>query len=93
VIVRRKLTSVFQTEMFAMTEMAYVLTRMVQCFKSIESRDRSEWKERFGVNLSSLNGVKVELTARKRGCECKPSICSGPANGFFIFRFDSAIYH
>jgi hypothetical protein len=49
-----------------MTEMAYVLTRMVQCFKSMESRDRTEWKEKFGVNLSSYNGVKVGLTARDR---------------------------
>jgi hypothetical protein len=49
-----------------MTEMAYVVTRMVQCFESIESRDKNEWKERLGVNLSSLNGVKVGLTARER---------------------------
>jgi len=56
----------FKPEVFAMTEMAYVITRMVQCFESIESRDKNEWKERLGVNLSSLNGVKVGLTARER---------------------------
>ena len=51
--------------MFAMTEMAYVIARVVQSFKNIESRDKSEWKERFGVNLSSQNGVKVALVARE----------------------------
>jgi hypothetical protein len=49
-----------------MTEMAYVVARIVQNFKSIESRDQSEWKERLGVNLSSLNGVKVALVAREK---------------------------
>lgn len=52
--------------MFAMTEIAYVVARMVQSFKSVESRDPGEWKEKFGVNLSSLNGVKVALAAREK---------------------------
>jgi hypothetical protein len=49
-----------------MTEMAYVVARMVQTFKNIESRDKSEWKERLGVNVSSQNGVKVGLVAREK---------------------------
>jgi hypothetical protein len=53
-------------EMFAMTEMAYVTARMVQIFRQMESKDNREWRERFGVNLSSENGVKVALTRREK---------------------------
>jgi hypothetical protein len=42
------------------------ITRMVQTFESIESRDNTEWKERLLVALSSFNGVKVGLVAREK---------------------------
>lgn len=44
-----------------MTEVAYVIARVVYISKSIESRDNSQWKVRLVLNLSSQSGIKVGL--------------------------------
>lgn len=47
---------------YALTEAGYVIVRMAQEFRILESRDAGEWVESRGLTLTSLNGVKVSLT-------------------------------
>lgn len=48
-------------EDFAMREVAYVLVRMVQEFKSIESKDDGPWIEQLSMACRSKNGAKVVM--------------------------------
>lgn len=49
-------------QQFAITEMSYVIVRIVQSFKRIEPRDERPWVEKLGLSLSSYHGAKVALT-------------------------------
>ncbi|KIX08674.1 uncharacterized protein Z518_03331 [Rhinocladiella mackenziei CBS 650.93] len=46
---------------YALTEVAYVLVRMVQEFAAMESADPGPWEESLALTLCSRNGVKVRL--------------------------------
>ncbi|KAH7067508.1 putative cytochrome P450 alkane hydroxylase [Paraphoma chrysanthemicola] len=46
---------------FALTEVEYVLVRMVQSFSVLESRDDGPWEESLALTLCSRNGAKVCL--------------------------------
>lgn len=48
---------------FALTEAEYVLVRMVQEFRTLESQDAGPWEESLALTLCSRNGTKVCLTA------------------------------
>ncbi|KAI9713355.1 MAG: hypothetical protein M1828_001448 [Chrysothrix sp. TS-e1954] len=47
---------------YALTEVGYVVVRMVQEFRSLESRDSGPWEESLTLTLCSRNGTKVCLT-------------------------------
>ena len=47
---------------YALTEVGYVLVRMAQEFRVLESRDRGPWEESLTLTLCSRNGTKVALT-------------------------------
>ncbi|KAH0542844.1 hypothetical protein FGG08_002798 [Glutinoglossum americanum] len=49
-------------QQFALTEASYTLVRLVQEFKSLESRDPEPWKEQLTLTCSSGNGALVALT-------------------------------
>ncbi|KAL4881318.1 cytochrome P450, partial [Aspergillus karnatakaensis] len=46
---------------YALTEVSYVLVRMVQEFKGLESKDDGEWVENLALTLCPKGGVKVRL--------------------------------
>jgi predicted lipid-binding transport protein (Tim44 family) len=46
---------------FGLNEVAYVLVRMVQKYRTIKSEDSGDWVEGDGIALESKNGVKVTL--------------------------------
>ncbi|RAH67142.1 cytochrome P450 [Aspergillus aculeatinus CBS 121060] len=46
---------------YALTEASYVLVRMVQEFRGLESRDPGPWEESRGLTLCSRNGTRVGL--------------------------------
>ncbi|KAF9891256.1 hypothetical protein FE257_004820 [Aspergillus nanangensis] len=46
---------------YALTEISYVLVRMVQEFAGLESRDPEPWREKLSLTLCPLNGTKVRL--------------------------------
>ena len=46
---------------FALTEAAYVMTRLLQHFQSIEPRDDKPWSELLTLTMAIRNGVKVGL--------------------------------
>ncbi|GFN17139.1 hypothetical protein AtubIFM55763_002968 [Aspergillus tubingensis] len=46
---------------YALTEVSYVLVRMVQEFRGLESRDPGPWVEGLGLTLCSRNGARVGL--------------------------------
>ncbi|KAK8040017.1 cytochrome P450 [Apiospora rasikravindrae] len=48
-------------QQYALTEAAYVTTRLVQEFERIENRDPGPWVESVGLTVCSRNGVKVGL--------------------------------
>ncbi|KAK7949219.1 uncharacterized protein PG986_010105 [Apiospora aurea] len=48
-------------QQYALTEAAYVTTRLVQEFERIENRDPGPWVESVGLTICSRNGVKVGL--------------------------------
>lgn len=48
-------------QQYALTEAYYVVIRLLQEFRSIESRDNEPWKEKLSATLCSLNGTKVAL--------------------------------
>ncbi|KAL4966001.1 cytochrome P450 [Aspergillus stella-maris] len=47
---------------YALTEVSYVVVRMAQEFRDLESRDPEPWKEKLALTLCSMNGTKVCLT-------------------------------
>lgn len=47
---------------YALTEVGYVLVRMAQEFRVLESRDPGPWEESLTLTLSPRNGTKVCLT-------------------------------
>lgn len=49
-------------EQFALTEASYTTIRMMQEFKSVESRDAGPWEEALTLTCTSKNGAKVALT-------------------------------
>ncbi|KAE8369340.1 cytochrome P450 [Aspergillus caelatus] len=46
---------------YALTEASYVLVRMVQEFRGLESHDPGPWEEGLSLTLCSRNGTKVGL--------------------------------
>lgn len=46
---------------FALTEAAYVMTRLLQHFTKIEPRDDKPWAELMTLTMAIRNGVKVGL--------------------------------
>jgi cytochrome P450 len=46
---------------YALTEVSYVLVRMVQEFRALESRDPGPWEESLALTLCSRNGTRVCL--------------------------------
>lgn len=46
---------------YALTEVGYVLVRMVQSFEKLESRDPGLWEESLALTLCSRNGTRVSL--------------------------------
>ena len=49
-------------QQFALANVAYILTRILQEFQDVKSRDDRPWKENFGLTLCNLNGVHVAFT-------------------------------
>ncbi|KAL1846469.1 hypothetical protein Plec18170_009195 [Paecilomyces lecythidis] len=47
---------------YALTEAGYVLVRMAQEYKKLESQDPGPWEESLALTLCSRNGTKVCLT-------------------------------
>ena len=45
----------------ALCEASYILVRLAQAFKSIESRDHKPWTEQVKLIASNANGCKVGL--------------------------------
>ena len=45
----------------ALTEVSYVVVRLVQRFKTLENRDPGPWVEALKMSLASKNGVQVGL--------------------------------
>ncbi|OJJ78029.1 hypothetical protein ASPBRDRAFT_37257 [Aspergillus brasiliensis CBS 101740] len=48
---------------YALTEVSYVLVRMVQEFRGLESRDEGPWVEGLALTLCSRNGTRAGLIA------------------------------
>ncbi|KAL2863129.1 cytochrome P450 [Aspergillus lucknowensis] len=48
-------------QQYALTEAAYVTTRLAQRYSVIESRDAGPWEEKLTLTLCSHNGTKVSL--------------------------------
>lgn len=46
---------------YALTEVSYVLVRMAQEFRGLDSRDEGPWMEGLALTLCSKNGAKVGL--------------------------------
>ena len=51
-------------QQYALSEATYTTVRLLQEFKTIESRDDQPWTESLTLTCSSLNGAKVALTPR-----------------------------
>lgn len=47
---------------YALTEVGYVVMRMAQEFRTLESRDLGPWEESLSLTLCSRNGTRVCLT-------------------------------
>ncbi len=54
-------TRICPAQQYALTEIAYVVVRLVQRFKSIDSRDPKPWEELIRMTLLSKNGVQVGM--------------------------------
>lgn len=54
-------TNVSGSEQFALTEASYTTIRLMQHFRTIESRDPNPWRELLTVTMSSGHGTKVAL--------------------------------
>lgn len=46
----------------ALTEASYIIVRVLQEFRSIESRDEREWTGQVQLTAKNFNGCKVALT-------------------------------
>jgi hypothetical protein len=44
-----------------MTQVSYIVTRILQTVSDIEEYNRGEWKEKFGFGYENANGVIVGL--------------------------------
>ena len=51
-------------QQYALSEASYTTVRLLQEFKTIESRDDQPWTEWLTLTCTSLNGAKVALTPR-----------------------------
>lgn len=49
-------------EQFALTEASYTTIRLMQEFKTLESRDYGPWEELLTLTCASRNGTQVALT-------------------------------
>ncbi|KAH7157382.1 cytochrome P450 [Dactylonectria estremocensis] len=49
-------------QQYALLETHYIVARMVQTFKALESRDDDEWMELYSLTLCSKNGTRVAVT-------------------------------
>jgi len=56
------LTATPDTDQLAITEVAYTTVRLLQEFKSVESRDPEPWREALTLTCASANGTKVAFT-------------------------------
>lgn len=54
-------TRICPAQQLALTEVGYVVVRLVQHFKNIENRDPKPWEELLRMTLVSKNGVQVGL--------------------------------
>lgn len=50
-------------QQFALTEASYVVVRLLQAFKVLESRDPEPWREKLSLVCSGFGGCKVGLKA------------------------------
>ncbi|KAI5464894.1 cytochrome P450 [Mariannaea sp. PMI_226] len=50
-------------QQYALLETYFVVARMVQTFKTMESRDEQEWMELYALALCSKGGTRVAVTA------------------------------
>jgi cytochrome P450 len=48
-------------QQFALTEVSYIVVRILQSFKELESRDDEPWREKLTIICSNLGGCKVAL--------------------------------
>lgn len=48
-------------QQYALTEASYVLVRMLQEFRLLETADSLPWEESLTLTLCSRNGVRVRL--------------------------------
>lgn len=55
------ITDLIRLEQFALTEASYTTIRLIQEFKSLESRDSGPWEEWLALTCA-VNGAKVALT-------------------------------
>lgn len=44
-----------------MTQVSYIVTRILQTVSGIEDYNRGQWKEKFGFGFENANGVLVGL--------------------------------
>lgn len=49
-------------QQYALTEVSYVVVRMSQEFRSLDTQDASPWEESLALTLCPRNGTKVCLT-------------------------------
>ena len=49
-------------EQFALTEISYIVVRLLQDFKHIESRDPEPWKDELTLTYKNANGAKVAFS-------------------------------
>ncbi|KAH7019049.1 cytochrome P450 [Ilyonectria destructans] len=49
-------------QQYALLETHYVVARMAQTFKTLESRDEEEWMELYALALCSKNGTRVAVS-------------------------------
>lgn len=54
-------TRICPAQQLALTEIGYVVVRLVQTFKTLENRDPEPWEELLKMTLVSKNGVQVGM--------------------------------
>ena len=58
------LLTLYCLEQFALTEISYIIIRLLQEYSSIESRDSEPWRESMQLTCINFGGCKVALTPR-----------------------------